>query len=245
MAPAESLDAVGAGEGEGGREALAPAGSAPQARRPSPCPSRRPPEKLDRRVVRTRAAIRRAFRTLLKERGLSKMTVSALAREADIDRKTFYLHYDSIDDLIDKEADDMVDDIITTTVETARAGADYAGRVHAALRRVDELVAADIDLFEYMARCLPMDFVIGLIEKAVARYVERVPSARVEQDGIVYKMRFYLAGAVAVYSEWLCSDRSKPIESVAGVVAEALADARWMAERRLAAPSQTLPRLAS
>lgn len=199
-------------------------------------PARRQADKIDRRVVKTRAAIRRAFRKLLKEKGLGKLTVSALAREADIDRKTFYLHYDSIDDLIDKEADTMVDDIISTTVSTARAGADYMGRVRAALSRVNELVVSDIELFEYMARNLSMDFVIGLIEKAVARYAERGPGGgRLGSEEVVYKMRFYLAGAVAVYSEWLCSDRSKPIGSVADVVAEALSEARWMVEQKSSA----------
>ena len=44
-----------------------------------------------------------------------------------------------------------------------------------------------------------------------------------------YRPRFYLAGAVSVYSEWLCSDRTRPIEDVAEVVADALGHARWSA----------------
>ena len=70
--------------------------------------------KIDRRVLKTRAAIKVALDKLVKEQGMDKLTVSALAREANIDRKTFYLHYDSIDDLIDSAASDMVQDIIST-----------------------------------------------------------------------------------------------------------------------------------
>ena len=48
--------------------------------------------KIDRRVLKTRAAIKAALDKLVKEQGMDKLTVSALAREANIDRKTFYLH---------------------------------------------------------------------------------------------------------------------------------------------------------
>lgn len=57
---------------------------------------------VDRRVVRTKNAIRQAFFKLVDERDYDKVTVAALAREANIDRKTFYLHYASIDDVVDE-----------------------------------------------------------------------------------------------------------------------------------------------
>ncbi|MGN0072305.1 MAG: TetR/AcrR family transcriptional regulator [Coriobacteriales bacterium] len=59
-------------------------------------------QKLDRRQRRSRAAIREAFTELLQEKDLSQITVTEIARRADRDRKTFYLHYGSIDDLIDE-----------------------------------------------------------------------------------------------------------------------------------------------
>ena len=47
--------------------------------------------KTDLRVVRTRAAIDRAFEELVCEVGLDKVTVKDLAERAGINRKTFYL----------------------------------------------------------------------------------------------------------------------------------------------------------
>lgn len=45
----------------------------------------------DRRVVRTRKAIREAFFKLMENQDYHKITIASVAREADIDRKTFYL----------------------------------------------------------------------------------------------------------------------------------------------------------
>ena len=67
--------------------------------------------KIDRRVIRTRESIRRAFRALIHEKEYSKITVSDIANYAGINRRTFYLHYSSVEDVLlefEKEAVDRV-----------------------------------------------------------------------------------------------------------------------------------------
>lgn len=59
-------------------------------------------DRKDKRVARTEKAIREAFFKLLGDVDYEKISVSALAREAGVDRKTFYLHYKSIDALADE-----------------------------------------------------------------------------------------------------------------------------------------------
>ena len=190
--------------------------------------------KLDRRVIKTRAAIKAALDKLVKEQGMDKLTVSALAREANIDRKTFYLHYDSIDDLIDSAASDMVEDIIST-INPDLLSANPQEQVRLTLAHVNKKISDDVELYAYMANNLSMDFVLGHIERALVHYartigVERLPRELLaDGDPGYYRPRFYLAGAVSVYSEWLCSDRTTPIEDVAEVVADALGHARWSA----------------
>lgn len=57
-------------------------------------------QKVDHRVRRTRRAIMKAFRTLALQKDLASITIREIAEEADISRKTFYLHYHSIEDLL-------------------------------------------------------------------------------------------------------------------------------------------------
>lgn len=52
---------------------------------------------LNRSSKKTKKAIKKAFAELLKEKKeLNKITVNELANRADINRGTFYIHYDSI-----------------------------------------------------------------------------------------------------------------------------------------------------
>ncbi|MEK3697930.1 TetR-like C-terminal domain-containing protein [Paenibacillus sp. FSL R10-2199] len=67
--------------------------------------------RTDPRVIRTRHLIKEAFVELLEEREINKITVNVLAERATINRVTFYLHYQSIPDMIEKFADEMIEDI--------------------------------------------------------------------------------------------------------------------------------------
>lgn len=55
---------------------------------------------MDRRVKRTKAAVFNAVIALMIEKGTNKITVLELCKKADINKSTFYLHYNSIDDCI-------------------------------------------------------------------------------------------------------------------------------------------------
>lgn len=64
---------------------------------------------MDRRVIRTRAAIQQAYFQLLVEKEDNKISISEIARGAGIDRKTFYLHYDSKEGIIRKFCDAQIE----------------------------------------------------------------------------------------------------------------------------------------
>lgn len=59
-------------------------------------------KKPDRRIEKTINAIETAYFALLSEKKSDRITVTELAQRANIDRKTFYLHYSSVDDVIDQ-----------------------------------------------------------------------------------------------------------------------------------------------
>ena len=50
-------------------------------------------KKLDRRVIKTKKAIRNAFAKLISEKDINKITIKDIADTADINRKTFYNYY--------------------------------------------------------------------------------------------------------------------------------------------------------
>jgi AcrR family transcriptional regulator len=61
----------------------------------------------DSRTSRTKNQITHSLFLLMKEKDLSKITVTELAQLAEVDRKTFYLHYKGIEDVI-REFQDQI-----------------------------------------------------------------------------------------------------------------------------------------
>lgn len=63
--------------------------------------------KRDLRVQKTRSAIKNAFKEMVCEMDANQITVKELAERAQIHRKTFYLHYSSIEALFE----DMISEL--------------------------------------------------------------------------------------------------------------------------------------
>lgn len=57
--------------------------------------------KNDKRFQNTEQAIRSAFIHLCETKGAARVTVTDICKEADINRGTFYLHYETLEDLLD------------------------------------------------------------------------------------------------------------------------------------------------
>lgn len=68
-------------------------------------------KKIDPRVIRTKKLIKSAFVELMQEMDINKITVNKIAEKATINRVTFYLHYKDIPDLLEKMAEEMLENI--------------------------------------------------------------------------------------------------------------------------------------
>ena len=58
--------------------------------------------KMDRRIIKTKEAIKLAYTQLLQEQLSSKITITEIAKRANIDRKTFYLHFESTEAVMEE-----------------------------------------------------------------------------------------------------------------------------------------------
>ena len=74
----------------------------------------------DLRIVKTRTNIKNSLIDLLAEKNVSKITVTELAEKAMINRKTFYRHYHTVQDVVD----DINYDIVNGCAESSEKLAD-------------------------------------------------------------------------------------------------------------------------
>ena len=67
--------------------------------------------KIDRRIIKTQKLIQSTFLTMLIKDGFDEITVKKITEQADISRKTFYLHYldkyDLLDTIVNKKLEEL------------------------------------------------------------------------------------------------------------------------------------------
>ena len=67
----------------------------------------------DERVIKTKKLIKTALSELIQEKGFDHVSITDLTQRANINRGTFYLHYQDKYDLLEKFENEVLDDINT------------------------------------------------------------------------------------------------------------------------------------
>ena len=103
--------------------------------------SEEPP--IDRRILRTKVAIRAALVALIQEKGFDALTVSDITTRANINRGTFYLHYKDKFDLLDQTEADIIRDVENIVLQANSLNfADF--------NSTDNPLPIVVTMFEYM-----------------------------------------------------------------------------------------------
>lgn len=180
-------------------------------------------KRIDRRVLKTRRAIMEAFERLVSQDDASKITVSAIAREADIDRKTFYLHYTCIDDLAHAIAEAGIERVLGVLQAQDPASTD-AQRLHALLQEVNAILTSDYALYSKIASRLSTDQMLRYFDSATQPALSHmgIPFNLRSDEDFRRRLQFYLAGGWSLYAAWLTSPEPQPIEEVSQAIEEAI-----------------------
>ena len=68
---------------------------------------------LDKRIIRSKRAIRDAFFAELQKKEYSKITITDIAIAAGINRKTFYSYYDGVESLFEEIETELINTVLS------------------------------------------------------------------------------------------------------------------------------------
>ena len=169
---------------------------------------------IDRRVVKTKHAIKEAFAKLLTQKDINDITIRDIAAEANINRKTFYNYYSGIYEVVGEIEDDIV-----RLIDKEVTGIGFQNSLQSPyliFEKLTKVINTDTDFFGYL---LGMNANVSL-ESKIADLLKSKFKMFVLQDVEISELRlnlmteFIISGMVAVYRRWFNSDRSEPIETI-------------------------------
>ena len=172
------------------------------------------PHRVDRRVIKTKRAIKNAFAKLLAEKDVNAITISDIAAQADINRKTFYNYYTGVHEVIGEIEDDII-----RHVDEALTDIDFKNSLESpyfVFEKLTSVINTDMDFFGYL---LGMNTNVSLTSKitellksktkAVLRQTLEIDEFRLE-----FMLDFLMSGMVAVYRRWFNSDRRITVDEI-------------------------------
>lgn len=168
----------------------------------------------DRRVIKTKRAIKNALMHLLNDRDINDITISDIAAQADINRKTFYNYYSGVHEVIDEMEDEII-----SHVDEALTDIDFIDNLenpYLIFEKLTSVINTDMDTFGYL---LGMNTNVGLLSKMVDLLKAKVksvilPVVELDELRLNLMLEFMISGMVAVYKRWFNSDRRASIDEI-------------------------------
>lgn len=175
----------------------------------------------DPRIARTRQDLFSALDDLLSEKPFREISVSDLARRANVGRQTFYRHFDSIGAMLNLRLQTELADQIRS-VQHSTAQAKKEDRLLQISRFAFERVGAQ----PHIARAIlsgeaGSNALAAFREQIIALWANAPsdPLADVPPDYLGYASTFYAGAMSAILLHWLDSDCSPDAETMSRLVA--------------------------
>lgn len=174
---------------------------------------------LDRRQRKTRDAIHTALMALMSEKPLDAITITELAQRANVNRKTFYNHYTSIQD-VRRELDEQYIDMIFSFTESEdldKLSLDPSPFIHQLVQAIVKQPVRARLLFEsgehlYLAERLKAMFL---------PYMEQIAAARGNKaEYVPYVLNYTVNGTLALLNLWVHDTNQLPPEVFSQMVSK-------------------------
>ena len=175
-------------------------------------------KKADRRVVKTKKAIRNAFAELLMQKELHEITIKDIAETADINRKTFYAHYAGVYQVVDEIENDIVSEFGALLLD---ADLNYCIKnPHYVFQKLTAIINGNIEFYGNLMRMSKNSSLVSKIVKEMKESLKHSFAAQIHMNpsDIDAVSDFIISGMFAVFQSWFHSDRKQSLEELSDTV---------------------------
>jgi len=174
--------------------------------------------KDDRRVKYTKMVLKESFIELLATKDISQITIKEICEGADINRATFYAHYNDQYDLLRKIEDEMLDNIKTNLGELDQINSN-----------MDAVLTAE-KIFEYLKDnakicklLLREDGNFSFQKKVMMLVYDKIISEltddnKISKEDAEYVYSYTITGCVGIVQKWLDEGMKKSPRFMAEMV---------------------------
>ncbi len=177
-------------------------------------------EKEDRRVIYTKMFLRESLLELMKNKPIGKITPTELCRHANINRNTFYSHYDSPEALLGSIEEELYERIKHSLEQTLKTGniPKFLSEICQAIYMNGDLcktILSDYGDKAFLKRILDLAH-----DKSISAWKASGISEDMERLELLYA--FSTAGSIAVIEKWIQDGMKLSPEEIAVFIGKML-----------------------
>ncbi len=174
----------------------------------------------DRRVEKTIRSIRTAFLSLIMEKEPSMITVKEIAQRADINRKTFYMYFSNIDEIIEDTQKTMSQKFLQ--IFTDALAADKPFDAYALFEKLNNLISEDIELYRRLNKTGMLALLIIHVKNGVVAHVMNEYHLSDEKNSRLYELcaEYIASGVLSMYARWFSMESSITLDELTKTAGE-------------------------
>ena len=165
---------------------------------------------MDKRVLKTKRVIRKAFMTLLADKDLEKISVKEVAAFAEVDRKTVYNYYKGVNEILEEIENELTASFERATEEYLSDLSEprnaYVALVH--------FIKENYEICNLLLRCSSntrlVNKTVGILREKIRGILQKHPL--VDAEKIELAAEYVTAGTFAAYRSWFLSENRKSLE---------------------------------
>ena len=176
--------------------------------------------KIDRRIVKTKEGIRKAFLQLIQSKEFHLITVTELANLANIDRKTFYLHYNSTADILKEFEAELAGKVLMLLKKNQTFD------MNSFFQGLNKIMMEDIGLYRRISETTSYAFLQTECKDILKNTIKEsfyTKSGMSAEKFNVYA-EYIASGIVGIYTNWLSSISEMSLEELTDTAKDAIAN---------------------
>ena len=179
---------------------------------------------MDRRVRKTRLKLNESLMILIKDKNINQITVKELTDLADINRKTFYLHYKDIFDMVDNIKEQLLVEL-ESVILFHNSSCTNSDEPYSLMKDILEFIDNNSELLSiFLGPHINADSIfIEKIKEIMKRLCIDVwnrlyPNADPKKYDYYYSFTYY--GIIGLIQDWINTSKQESIEYMAKLTSD-------------------------
>lgn len=174
-----------------------------------------------RSAIRSRKLIIQAFIELMQEKELEKITVTDIVKRADINRGTFYAHYQDTHAVIEQIGNDIISKLIEFLDEFQYNN--FFRNPLPLLLNISRYLNEDVEFYRILINSSGAEMFLTKLKQIFVKYMENnsnVPENIKQSPEFYIHTNFFAGGIINLYQLWFRGEMEQSLEEIANDISK-------------------------